>query len=107
MVSARTTTDAWYTTLAENKISKHFEKINTIDQLIHERRETYADFERLAAVELGVALRRVASRLKRDRPLLIFADHGFRMAADGSGLEHGGSSTLERLVPAIEMVPRE
>ena len=39
-------------------------------------------------------------------PLLVFADHGFRIAPDGRSYVHGGSSTLERTVPVLHLLPR-
>jgi hypothetical protein len=41
------------------------------------------------------------SELDTSRPLVVFADHGFRLAEDGRAFVHGGNSTLERLVPVI------
>jgi hypothetical protein len=37
--------------------------------------------------------------------LLVFADHGFRIARDGRSFTHGGPSTLERLVPVLRFMP--
>jgi hypothetical protein len=36
----------------------------------------------------------------------VFADHGFRLSADGRGYTHGGPSTLERIVPVLRLQPR-
>jgi hypothetical protein len=45
----------------------------------------------------------VATRLDPSRPVLVFGDHGFRLAADGRGFEHGGTSTLERLTLMLRL----
>jgi len=37
--------------------------------------------------------------------VVIFGDHGFRLAPDGRGFVHGGGSTLERLVPVLNLLP--
>jgi len=36
---------------------------------------------------------------------MISGDHGFRISRDGKRYEHGGSSTLERVIPVIQMKP--
>jgi len=61
-----------------------------------------ADFDELVAritAELVIASKQLLPRLDPGKPLLIFADHGFRLSRDGKGYSHGGDSTLERLVP--------
>ena len=57
--------------------------------------------ERLAAAELRVALDRLADRLDPGAPLLVFADHGFRLDPKGDRFVHGGPSVLERTVPVL------
>lgn len=100
------TTDAWLSQLAEAGISHPLEKINVLDRLIHESTEEFEALCRLAAAQLENALRKVSINLDETRPLLVFADHGFRLAKDGRRWVHGGASTLERLIPIIEMAPR-
>ncbi len=43
--------------------------------------------------------------LRSGRTLLLFADHGFRIAPDGGSFQHGGPSALERLVPVLRLEP--
>lgn len=104
--SVNTTTDQWYRDLVENQIEHAMQKVNVVDQLLHERFLPLDDLWRLAEAELAVACRRVVEHLPQDRELLIFADHGFRMSADGRRYGHGGNSALERIVPLIQLVPR-
>jgi hypothetical protein len=56
--------------------------------------------------ELAIACRATRSRLDPRLPLVIFADHGFRLSADGRSYRHGGTSTLEQLVPILHLLPR-
>ena len=79
------------------EFKKAFEKIDTVDDLIHHRDLCLEDLARLARAELEIAFRALIPRLDPTKPVLIFGDHGFRLARDGSGFTHGGSSTLERL----------
>jgi len=102
---ADTTTDACYRHLAEAGLARELVKINVLDALLHERRDPFDDLARIAAAELRGAYRRVAGRFDPSRPLMVFADHGFRLARDGRGYGHGGSSTLERVVPVIRLMP--
>jgi hypothetical protein len=101
--SPQSSTEAFYATLIEKGFRKPFEKINAVDELIHQRQLGFADLERLAGAELEIAFRRVAARLDPSRPVLVFGDHGFRLAADGRGFEHGASSTLERLTLVLRL----
>jgi hypothetical protein len=105
-VAAPTTTDGCLRALTDAGIQHALEKVNVVDTLLHERAETFANLTRLAAAELDVALRSVARRLDSEQPLLVLADHGFRLAADGSSWVHGGDSTLERIVPVLRFDPR-
>jgi len=107
LVSMQSTTDAWLRGLAEAGISHRFEKINTLDRLIHESRDEFGDLCRLAAARLENALRQVARKLDTGSTLRVFADHGFRLAENGRGWVHGGNSVLERVVPVISMRPRK
>jgi uncharacterized protein DUF6079 len=102
-VSPRTSTEAFYATLFEKDLGKAFEKINAVDELIHQRNLGFAELEQLAGAELEIAFRRVAARLDPAQPIIIFGDHGFRLAADGRGFEHGGASTLERLTLVLRL----
>ncbi len=102
-----TTTDACYRHLADAGLTRGIVKIDVIDALLHEREDPFDDLARVAAAELRGAYRRVADRLDAARPLVVFADHGFRLAENGRGYRHGGPSALERVVPVIRLVPAE
>jgi hypothetical protein len=105
-VSTTTTTDACYRELLEAGITHPFEKINVIDELLHQGLQPFSDVIALAETQLNIACRRLSSRLDPKHPLLIFADHGFRIAKDGRSFGHGGPSTLERVVPVLRLVPK-
>jgi hypothetical protein len=104
-VSEKTSTEAFYLGLIGGDLTKVFEKINAVDALIHNRKLQMKDFARLAEAELEIAFRKMIGRLDRSRPILIYGDHGFRMALDGTGFTHGGSSSLERITPVFRLVP--
>ena len=104
-VGEATTTDDFYRRLAGAGVNRAFEKIDAIDRLVHERFVPFCDLVRLASAELVVACRAVKSRLDPARPLLVFADHGFRLGPRGRGWTHGGRSTLERIVPLLRLEP--
>ena len=101
-----TTTDAWYRSLADEGLNHAIEKIDRIDEMIHERFPGFDDLARLAVAELAIELRRIVSRLDTERPILLFADHGFRISRDGRSYRHGGGSVIERLVAPLLLVPR-
>jgi hypothetical protein len=107
-IEGATTTDACYHTLAEAGFDRKLEKINRVDTLLHERFLPFDEFARLALAELAIACRATRARLDPRSPLLIFADHGFRLSADGRSYHHGGTSTLdlEQLVPILHLTPR-
>jgi hypothetical protein len=102
-VSERTSTEAFYLTLIEQKFRKPFEKIDSIDHLIHQRNLSPADLLRLARAELEIAFKRLLSRLDPAKAVVIFGDHGFRLTPDGVGFTHGGPSTLERLTVVLRL----
>ncbi|MBI4584802.1 MAG: type II toxin-antitoxin system HicA family toxin [Planctomycetes bacterium] len=81
------------------------EKINCLDALLHQRFVRFEDLCRLGAAELGLAMKKVMPRLDPGRPLLLFADHGFRIGPDGDSFQHGGPSALERIVPVLRLEP--
>jgi hypothetical protein len=101
-----TTTEAVYGALARSAAPERFERVNAIDRVLHERNESFENVVRLAVAELTVELGSVRTRLDPRAPIVVFGDHGFRLARDGRGFVHGGASTLERLVPVIRLVPR-
>jgi hypothetical protein len=101
LVNERTSTDAFYLMLIAQEFNKRFEKIDVLDQLIHQRSLNFDHLEHLAQAELEVAFKQLLPRLEPARPVLIFGDHGFRLAPDGTGFMHGGASTLERLTPVL------
>jgi hypothetical protein len=105
LVGQSTTTDACFRLLAENGINHPLIKINAIDRLLHQRHSTFEEFRRLVAVELEIGLERIAKELDPRRPILVFADHGFRLNPDGRGFSHGGPSTLERVIPIFSLAP--
>ena len=100
-VSETTSTEAFYLTLVGQEFKKSFEKIDAVDHLIHERALGIEDLARLARAELEIAFKKLIPRLDPSKPVLIFGDHGFRLAPDGSGFTHGGPSTLERVTVAL------
>jgi hypothetical protein len=74
-----------------------------VDELIHQRELSFAELERLAGTELEIVFRRLAARLDPSRPRDRLRRPGFRLAADGRGFEHGGTSTLERLTQMLRL----
>lgn len=104
-VGSRTTTDAFYRRMMDGELRHKFEKVNVIDELLHRRALRFDELCALATAELRVALGRLRGRLDASRPLVVLADHGFRLDADGRKWRHGGSSTLERVVPVIQLTP--
>ncbi len=106
VASESTTTDACHRELIEAGLARRLEKVAVIDELIHGREVPFADLEGLALAELRGALERLRRSLDPAEPALLFADHGFRMKPDGRGYAHGGSSTLERVVPLIPLATR-
>jgi hypothetical protein len=107
VVSETTTTDACYRDLLAAELSRPVEKIDVVDSLIHEERpQPFAELAAVARTRLATAIRRLVPRLDPARPLVVFADHGFRLAADGRRFTHGGASALERVVPLWHLAPR-
>lgn len=102
-VAPLTTTDAFFGELAAHGINHPLAKADAVDHLLHGRFPPFAELERLAVAELHIALKPLAKRLDPARPLLLFADHGFRIDARGRAFVHGGASTLERVVPVVEL----
>jgi hypothetical protein len=98
-VGPDTTTDGCYRDLLEAAINHDLHKIDVVDELIHEGATPFQELIALASARLEGALQRQVARLDPKRALLVFADHGFRLARDGRGYTHGGDSTLERVVP--------
>jgi hypothetical protein len=106
-VSEQTSTEAFYLGLVEGDLRRAFEKIDAVDALIHERKLNLKDLAKLARAELEVAFRRIVGRFDPGQSILIYGDHGFRLAADGAGFCHGGPSILERITPVFELLPRK
>lgn len=106
IVRAPSTTDSYHRQILEGGIRRPIEKVDVIDQLIHERTVPFDDLARLAVAELRISLRPILPRLDPRRPLAVFGDHGFRLSRDGRSYGHGGSSTLERVVPVLDLLPR-
>ena len=106
LASPQTRTEAFYEALLGAGFQRPFFKINALDELIHSGDADFANLEKRARAELEIHARRLAGQLDPQRPLLIFADHGFRLASDGRSFAHGGPSILERVVPVFRMKPR-
>ena len=104
-VSVKTTTDAFYRSLLDSEAAPVFTKINSIDEQLHERFLPFVDLQNVLAAEIPIALKHKLGGFQTDAPLLISGDHGFRISRDGKRYEHGGSSTLERVIPMIWMMP--
>lgn len=98
-VGEQSTTDGCYQLLAEALVNHPVKKIDVLDHLLHQRFAPFDQFCRIAETELELACRSLCKRLDPGQPLLLFADHGFRLATDGRSFQHGGNSTLERVVP--------
>jgi len=99
VVSNDTTTKGCYDELVRAGVNHPLQKVNAVDALLHGRFLPFDDLCRFAAAELQLACKKM--RLDPSRPILIFADHGFRIAPDGRSYTHGGPSTLERIVPLL------
>lgn len=104
-VAAPTTTDACYRDLIAAGLTRELVKIDAIDELLHTRDDPFDILVQLAATELQAAWRRVAARFDQRRPIVVFADHGFRLDRAGRRHVHGGASTLERVVPILRLDP--
>ena len=107
LVSEQSTTDGFYRRLLEAGINRPLEKIDCVDTLLHERFVPLDDLGRLALAELRVSSRRIRERLDPRKSVVVFADHGFRIARDGTSYQHGGPSMLERLAPVFFLAPLE
>ncbi len=105
LVSPETTTDACYRDLMAADLTPTLEKIDVVDQLLHQRNVAFDDLARLSVAELRIACKALIRRLDTRVPVVIFADHGFRLASDGRRYVHGGPSTLERVVPILRLTP--
>lgn len=101
----KTTTDEFYKSLLNAEGTYRFEKINVIDNLLHDRFMAFDDFCQLVTAELGIAIKNRLQQFDSGRPLMISSDHGFRLAKDGNSYQHGGSSTLERTIPVLWLLP--
>jgi hypothetical protein len=105
-VSRQTTTDQFYRDVVNTGVQQAIEKTNVVDNILHARFLPLADVARIASAELTIAARSICRRLEKKRPLLVLADHGFRIAADGHSYTHGGDSELERIVPVLRLKPK-
>ncbi len=105
LVSQETSTDAFYRSLLNGGLKKSFEKINTIDELIHNRKLDFRSLIKLARAELEIAFKKIVANLDTSQNVVIFGDHGFRLNSEGTAFCHGGPSTLERLTPILTLVP--
>ena len=103
LVSTSSSTDAFYRGILGEGLNRTFEKIDAVDRLVHQRRLTIQDLDRLARAELQIALKQLVPRLDPAKPVVVFGDHGFRLSADGREFVHGGPSTLERLTALFRL----
>jgi Family of unknown function (DUF6079) len=105
-VDAPTTTEACWAALAARGLGPHA-KSDGVDAALHgEPRLPFAELAARVARILPEAGRIAATKLDPGAPVWLFADHGFRLCADGARWEHGGPSPLERIVPVVRFVPR-
>ncbi len=104
-VGRRTTTSDFFGRLADGLAPHACEKVDAVDRLLHERSLELDDLARVALAELRPALAQVARRLDATRPVVVLADHGFRLDPEGRAWVHGGPSTLERVVPVLRLRP--
>ena len=106
LAPAKSDTSAFYQSLLDRGLSHRLHKIDCVDELVHACRDPFPELEQRVATELDLALKRLNKRLDPTLPLLLFADHGFRMNDDGR-YTHGGASSLERLAPVWYLAPRQ
>lgn len=105
-LSQGSSTDSCYRELLGADITHSFKKIDAIDRLIHAERGSFDELLTLAKAELEIAFKRLLPQLDPEQALLVFTDHGFRLSPDGRRYQHGGHSTLERVVPVWVWEPR-
>ncbi len=99
-----TSTDEFYKGVLQSD-GLEFTKINTIDEQIHQRFLDFTNLQKVVVTELSIAIKNKLHKFDSDKPLMVCADHGFRISADGKSYQHGGSSTLERVIPVIWLQP--
>ncbi|MDH5672888.1 MAG: DUF6079 family protein [Myxococcales bacterium] len=102
----RTTTEQFYRDLIDSGVRHGFTKLDALDKLLHQAPPRFEDFIELGRARLRREFEGARSKLDTSVPLLVFGDHGFRMREDGRGYQHGGGSTLERVIPVLELRPR-
>ena len=105
LATNKTTTDEFYRSLLNSNDDFRFIKINTIDEKIHQRFLDFNDLQKIVITELSIAIKNKINQFDVNQPLMISADHGFRISADGRSYHHGGPSTLERVIPVIHLTP--
>jgi hypothetical protein len=104
-VEPPTTTDEFFRGLVDAGEEHPLEKNNVIDELLHGDFLPLPQLTRQALQRLTTSLPPIAKRLDPTKPVLLFGDHGFRLDAEGQAWVHGGTSTLERLVPVVRLAP--
>ncbi|MCI0446824.1 DUF6079 family protein [bacterium] len=104
LVSLESSTDAFYRSLLNGNLKKSFQKLNTIDELIHNRNLDFSSMVKLARTELEIGFKKIVADLDTSQKVIILADHGFRLNPEGTAFSHGGPSTLERLIPILTLV---
>ncbi|MFV2055464.1 MAG: DUF6079 family protein [Thiohalomonadales bacterium] len=106
LATEKTTTNEFYRSLLNTTSEQKFIKINTIDEQIHQRFLGFEDLQKIVTAELSIAIKNIVGKLDTEQALIVCGDHGFRISADGKCYQHGGASTLERIIPVILLVPK-
>ena len=104
-VSIPTNTETFFRDLADSGVNKEIYKRNVVDDKVHEGNGNFTDLEKRIDIELEITCRKLVPQLPQSQPILIFADHGFRLNPEGNGFQHGGDSTLETVVPLFRLEP--
>jgi len=102
MSQPNSTTDGFYRELLGHNHPKSFVKFNEIDQLLHQKEKPLGELLPLVKVHLEWRMDEYISK-HRPKSLLIFADHGFRLAKNGLYFQHHGGSNLERAFPFLRL----
>jgi hypothetical protein len=98
-ISSPSTTANFYQQLTDERHQHSFEKINCLDDKIHHSFLPYEDLMNVVKAELKFSIKQCLTKMEANQPLLIFADHGFRIDKSGKKYSHGGSTTIEQVTP--------
>ncbi|VAW84081.1 hypothetical protein MNBD_GAMMA16-715 [hydrothermal vent metagenome] len=105
LASEKTTTDEFYRSLLNTDNDLRYIKLNCIDEQIHQRFLEFDDLKKVVVAELSIAIKNIIGQLQTDQELIVSGDHGFRISSDGKHYQHGGASTLERVIPFVVLIP--